>query len=334
MKIALFSAKAYEKQFFDEANQAFDHALKFIDASLNPNTAGLADRQACVCCFVSDILNQQTLNLLKDQGIKLIALRSAGYNHVNLEAAKMLQLPVVNVPVYSPHAVAEHAVGLLLSLNGKIHIAHARVQNHNFNLDGLMGRNLAGKTVGVIGTGNIGAIFAAIMHGFGCTVIAHDLVQNPELVKTGRVTYVALDTLYAQADIISLHLPLCPSTHHMIDMTAFSRMKQGVLLINTARGGLVESQALIAALESGHLGGIAMDVYEHEEGLFFQDLSGQVLQDPILNRLLTFSTVLITPHQAFFTQEALINIAKTTLQNVSDFERGKPLINQLGKGQK
>jgi D-lactate dehydrogenase len=329
MKVALFSTHHFEKTFFVKRSAAFHQDITFFEATLSPLTTSLADGFGCVCCFVDDQLDSTTLGSLKEKGIRLIALRSAGYNNVDLEAADHLGLVVVRVPAYSPHAVAEYAVGILLSLNRKIHKAYARVREQNFSLDGLMGYDLFGKTVGVIGTGRIGSIFATIMKGFGCEVIAYDPKPNATLAKQTIVTYVALEELYRRCDVISLHLPLVPETRHLIDSTAMGKMKKGLVLINTGRGALIDSCALVEALKSGHLGGAGLDVYEEEEGIFFKDLSNEVLKDDVLARLLTFPNVLMTSHQAFLTQEALEGIAETTLQNIADFEAGRELINKV-----
>lgn len=329
MKIAFFSTHHFEKDFFIKGNANHHHDLSFFETPLNQQTVPLAKGFEGVCCFVSDRVDALTLQSLKDQGVRLIALRSAGYNNVDLSLADQLGIAVVRVPAYSPHAVAEHAVALLLAINRKIHKAYARVRELNFSLEGLMGFDIRGKTVGVIGTGKIGGAFAQIMNGFGARVIAYDPFPNKTLVESKTLVYVPLQDIYQQADIISLHLPLAPETHHMIDRAALAQMKPGLILINTGRGALIDSLALIEALKSGHLGAAGLDVYEEEEGIFFQDLSDQVLKDDVLARLLTFPNVLMTSHQAFLTREALEQIASTTLQNISDFSLGRPLVNQV-----
>ncbi|MBI3556279.1 MAG: 2-hydroxyacid dehydrogenase [Deltaproteobacteria bacterium] len=330
MKTAIFSTHKFETDFFEQANMEFQHALTFFEPRLTGQTAPLAKGYDAICAFVSDRLDEKTLAVLKAQGTKLIALRSAGYNHVDLEACARFNLPVVRVPEYSPYAVAEHAVCLILGLNRKIHRAFNRVREFNFSLDGLVGFDLHGKTVGVIGTGKIGAVFARIMRGFGCRVLAYDPKQNTVLQRTYGIEYVDLDTLYRQSDVISLHAPLSPATHHLINDSALSRLKRGSMLINTSRGALIDANALISALKNGSLGSAGLDVYEEEEGIFFENLSDQVMQDDTLARLLTFPNVLVTSHQAFLTVEALANIAHTTLKNISDFELGLPLQNQVG----
>lgn len=327
MKIALFGTHRFERAFFEEANQEFRHEVIYFDPCLDRLTAKLAQGFDVVCSFVNDHVDAETIRILKDEGVRLIALRSAGYNHVDLKAASRSGIPVVRVPEYSPYAVAEHAVALILALNRKIHHAYIRVRELNFSLDGLVGFDLHGKTVGIIGTGRIGSVLARIMSGFGCKILAHDIQPNPDLA-TGA-SYVDLPALYRQSDIISLHLPLTGKTRHLIDAKAIALMKAGVMLINTGRGALIDSKALIDALKTRQIGAAGLDVYEEEEGVFFNDLSDRVLNDDILARLLTFPNVLITSHQAFLTREALTNIARTTFQNISDFESGRPLRNEV-----
>ncbi len=329
MNIAFFSTHNFEKDFFVAANARPQFKLTFFEPALNQQTAPLAKGFECVCCFVSDQLDGVTLQLLKQGGVRLIALRSAGYNNVDLESADRLGITVVRVPAYSPHAVAEHAVGLLLSLNRKIHKAYARVREMNFSLERLMGFDLFGKTVGVVGTGRIGSVFATIMQGFGCRVLAFDPRPNAELASKGIITDVSLEELYKKSDIISLHLPLFPETRHMINASALAQMKREVILLNTGRGELIDSVALIEVLKTGQIGGAALDVYEEEEGIFFKDLSDQILKDDGLARLLSFPNVLMTSHQAFLTKEALEKIAAITLQNISEFGAGNKLHNQV-----
>ena len=321
MRIAFFSARPYETEFFTLANAARGHELHFLDTRLSPATASLADGYDVVCLFVNDLANAQVLARLAHGGARLIALRSAGFNHVDMTAARELGLTVVRVPAYSPHAVAEHAVALLLMLDRHLHRAYNRVREGNFMLDGLMGFDLSGKTVGVVGTGAIGTVFARIMIGFGCTVIATDVMPS-EACKQLGVTYVPFTELLGRSDIVALHCPLTPETLHLIDDVALARMRAGALLINTSRGAVIDTRAAIDALKSGHLGGLALDVYEEEAGLFFADHSAEVIGDDIFARLLTFPNVVITGHQAFFTREALRAIAETTLGNVSAFEAG------------
>lgn len=328
MKVAVFDTHAYDKKALLEENETVGHDLTFLEPRLTAETARLARGFAAVCSFVNDNLDRKTLTLLKEGGTRLVALRSAGYNHVDMDAARELDFVVARVPDYSPYAVAEHAVGLILCLNRKIHRAFNRVREMNFSLEGLVGFDLHGKTVGVIGTGKIGTVFARIMKGFGCSLLGYDIVPNPSLVADG-MRYVALDELLRDADIVSLHVPLLPSTEHMLDDRAFSLMKPGAMLINTSRGALVETHALITSLKHGRIGSAGLDVYEEEEGIFFKDLSEAIVQDDLLARLLTFPNVIITSHQAFLTREALGNIARTTLENITAFERGVPLVNRV-----
>lgn len=327
MKIAFFDTHSFERVHFKSINAEFGHEISFFEPRLTHSTARLASGHAVVCSFANDKLDEKALGVLKQEGVRLIALRSAGFNHVDLKVAGDLGLKVVRVPAYSPYSVAEHAAALVLSLNRRIHRAYQRVREGNFSLDGLVGFDLHGKTVGVVGTGRIGSAFVQIMLGFGCKVIAYDPRPDKELAKS--IEYIALDALYARADIVSLHLPLTPSTRHLIDDSALSKMKRGVMLINTGRGALIETAALVKALKNGHVGFAGLDVYEEEEGIFFADLSNEVLQDDQLARLLTFPNVLVTSHQGFLTEEALTSIARTTLQNVSDFEQGRPLVNEV-----
>lgn len=329
MKIRFFNAHRYEREAFEQANVRFGHEIEYIEPRLTEQTASLAAGAEVVCSFVSDKLDEAALGELQRAGVRLIALRCAGYNHVDLEAAARLDLPVVRVPEYSPYAVAEHGVALILTLDRKIHRAYSRVREGNFSLDGLVGFDLRGKTVGIIGTGKIGSIFARIMRGFGCRLLGHDAFPSEALARELGLEYVDLDQLYAEADIISLNVPLTPSTRHIIDAESLARMKRGVMIINTGRGALIDTRALIAALKTGHVGSAGLDVYEEEEGIFFADLSGEVIQDDVLARLLTFPNVIITAHQGFLTREALANIAHTTLENVSVFERGEPLRNEV-----
>ena len=329
MKVAFFSIHNFEKEFFSSYKSHQGHDLTFFEAALNEMTAPLAAGFDCVCCFVSDHLDDRTLQSLKSSGVRLIALRSAGYNNVDLTAADRLGLSVVRVPAYSPHAVAEYAVGLLLALNRKIPKAYSRVRELNFSLEGMIGFDLFGKTIGVIGTGRIGSVFAKIMKGFGCNVLAFDQIPNTVLMEQKVLKYVSLEELYQKSDVISLHVPLSPETNHMINAKALTKMKRGLILLNTGRGALIDSVALIDSLKSGQLAGAGLDVYEEEEGIFYKDLSDQVLKDDVLARLLTFPNVLLTSHQAFLTREALENIAETTFKNISDFEAGFDSANQV-----
>lgn len=328
MKVAFFSAKPYDQQSFEATNQAFGHDLHFFESRLTATTAALAEGFPAVCVFINDNLGATTLRQIGGTGTRLVALRCAGFNNVDLETAKELDMTVVRVPAYSPYAVAEHTVGLILMLNRKLYRAYNRVRDDNFSLNGLLGFDLHGKTVGVVGTGKIGQCFAQIMNGFGCKLLAYDVYQNPACLEMG-VQYVDLPDLLAQSDIISLHCPLMPSTHYMINRDSLRRFKPGAMLINTSRGGLVDTQAVIAALKSGQVGYFGADVYEEEENLFFEDLSGTVIQDDTFQLLQSYPNVVITAHQAFFTQDALSNIAQTTLSNISDVEAGKPCENEI-----
>ncbi len=325
MRVALFDSHGYDRESFAAVNAGFGHTLTFLEPRLTAVTAPLAAGHDAVCSFVNDQVDADALERLHAAGVRIVALRSAGYNHVDLAAAARLGLPVVRVPEYSPYAVAEHAVALVLALNRKIHRAAARVRELNFSLEGLVGFDLHGKIVGLVGTGKIGRVAARIFAGFGCQVLVHDRAPVDALVAELGVRPVDLATLYREADIISLHVPLTPATHHMIDHAALAAMKPGVMLINTGRGALIDSRALIAALKSGHVAAAGLDVYEEEEGVFFHDLSAQVLQDDVLARLLTFPNVVVTSHQAFLTREALANIATTPLASLAAFERGRPL---------
>lgn len=328
MQVAVFSTKPYDRHFLEAAN-GDGHALTFYEARLTRETTALAHGFPAICAFVNDTLDAAVVHALASGGSGLVALRSTGFNNVDLEAAAAAGLTVMRVPEYSPYAVAEHAVGLMLALNRKLPRAAARVREGNFSLDGLLGFDLHGRCAGVVGTGRIGAAVARILTGFGCRVLAHDRRENPACAALG-VTYVDLPQLFREADIITLHCPLLPETWHLIDEAALDAMKPGVMLINTSRGGLLDTAAVIEALKSGQIGYLGLDVYEEEEQLFFQDLSGAVLQDDVFARLLTFPNVLITGHQAFFTREALTTIAEVTLANVSAFERGERSGNEIG----
>ncbi len=329
MRTLVFDIHDFEKVIFEEQNKIFCHDLTYLESKLTPLTASLADGFDCVCPFVNDKLTGETLAQLKKGGTKLIALRSAGFNHVDMKEAARLGLKVVRVPEYSPYAVAEHAVALILTLNRKTHKAYNRVREGNFSLSGLVGFDLHGKKVGVIGTGKIGKVFANIMRGFGCEVFLCDLRPDMEFAKETGSKYCDISEIYKSCDIISLHTPLNDKTKHIIGKEALARMKKGVMLINTGRGGLIDTRELIRGLKSGHIGSAGLDVYEEEAGIFFQDFSGKILDDDILARLMTFPNVLITSHQAFLTQEALGKIVETTLGNVSDFEAGKSLQNEV-----
>jgi len=328
MKIAFFSSQPYDEQFFIQHNATEGHELTFFPAQLNNLTAHLTQGYEAVCVFVNDVLNEEVIKIVAGHGIKVIALRCAGFNNVDLKAAATAGIKVVRVPAYSPHAVAEHAVALLLTLNRKTHKAYNRVRESDFSLNGLMGFDLYKKKVGVIGTGEIGRAFLNIMLGFGCEVLAYDPFPNKEVEAKG-VKYYSLQEVLAQADILSLHCPLTESTRYLISEQSLAKMKQGVYIINTGRGALINSKDTIAGLKSGRIGGLAMDVYEQEDKLFFHDLSGQIIMDDVISRLLTFPNVIITGHQGFFTSEALTQIALVTLANLKAFKNGEILKNEV-----
>ena len=324
-RVAMFSTKPYDRRSFEAANAAHGHALTFLEPRLTADTVVLAQGAEAVCAFVNDDLSAPVLEALAAGGTRLIALRCAGFNNVDLRAAGRLGLAVARVPAYSPHAVAEFTIGLLLSLVRGIHRAHQRTRDGNFALDGLLGFDLHGRTAGVIGTGRIGALVArTLAAGFQCRVLAHDLHPDPALQAIG-VVYTDIRTIAAESDIITLHCPLTPETHHMVRAETLARAKRGLVLVNTSRGGLIDAEAAIEALKTGRLGGLAIDVYEQEADLFFEDFSNQILADDVLARLLTFPNVLVTGHQAFFTREALTAIAGTTLDNAARFAAGEPL---------
>jgi len=318
MRVAVFSTKSYDKTYLDSAN-AGQHQLVYLEPRLDSTTAFAADGAQAVCAFVNDILDAEVIAILAKQRVQLITLRCAGFNHVDLEAAKLHGITVARVPEYSPHSVAEHAVALMLTLNRKIHRASARVREANFSLDGLLGFDMHGKTVGVIGTGKIGQCVAKIMSGFGCRVLAFDPYPNQQCIEAGA-SYVTLQTLLSSSDIVSLHCPLTPETHHLIDEKAIKQMRAGVMLINISRGAVIDTRAIIRGLKSGVIGSLGLDVYEEEENLFFRDLSNTFIHDDVFARLLTFPNVVITGHQAFFTDEALTEIASTTIANISAYE--------------
>ena len=327
MIVTVFSTKSYDRMFMKPAAGAA-HVLNFVESRLTPETAVLAKGSDAVCVFVNDQVDAAVLRQFKDIGIRIVALRSAGFNNVDLTAAKTLGITVARVPAYSPEAVSEHAVALILALDRNIHRAYARVREGNFALDGLLGFNLHGRTVGIVGTGRVGAGVARIMLGFGCKVIAYDVMPNAECAAMG-VTYTSLDTLLGEADIVSLHCPLTDATRHLINAASIARMKHGAMLINTSRGAMIDTTAVIQGLKNGTIGHLGLDVYEEEEDLFFEDMSSEVIQDDAFERLLMFSNVLVTGHQGFFTHEALAAIAETTMANLSSFEETGQATNQL-----
>ncbi len=328
MKIAVCSAQSYDREFLLAANASFNHELVFFDVHLSEESVQLFTGFPVVCAFVNDVLNDSVLKTMAGHGLRLVALRCAGFNNVDIAAAAKYGIRVVRVPAYSPNSVAEHTLALMLTLNRKTHRAFNRIRDGNFSLEGLLGFELHSQTVGIIGTGRIGQAVAQILAGFGCRLLAYDVSQNNQCKALG-VNYVELAELYRESDIITLHCPLNQQTHHLIDATALSQMKRGVMLINTSRGGVVDASAVVAALKSGHIGHLGLDVYEQEGDLFFHDLSDQVIQDDVFQRLLTFPNVLITGHQGFFTREAMLNIAQTTLQNISLFEEAGQCQNEV-----
>lgn len=319
MRVAVFSSKSYDRQFLEAANGG-KHQFMYLEPRLDASTAIAADGAAAVCAFVNDHLDAEVLAILARQSVKLVALRCAGFNNVDLLAAKEIGIEIARVPEYSPYSVAEHAVAMMLTLNRKIHRASARVREGNFALEGLLGFDFHGKTVGVVGTGKIGLCFIRIMVGFGCKVLAFDPYPNPECVAAGA-QYVELAELLQQSDIVSLHCPLTPQTHHLINEQAIATMKRGAMLINISRGGIIDTRAVIHGLKSGIIGSLGLDVYEEEDNLFFRDLSNSMIHDDVFARLLTFPNVVVTGHQAFFTQEALTEIARITIENLSSFEQ-------------
>lgn len=326
MKLTFFSAQPYDRIFFERYNDALGFELQFTEASLDEHTASLAKGSDAICVFVNDKVTAAVITTLKENGVKVIALRCAGFNNIDIEAAKQNQIHVCRVPAYSPEAVAEHAVAMILTLNRKTHKAYNRVREQNFSLNGLLGFNLHGKTIGVVGTGNIGKVFCRIMLGFGCTVKAFDLVANKEMEAIG-VTYHPLMEIL-QSDIISLHCPLNEQTHHLIGPATIDYIKKGAVLINTGRGALIDTKTMIQALKKGHISALGLDVYEQEEKLFFRDLSTKIIEDDDIQRLMSFPNVLITAHQAFFTDEALSQIAMTTLNNVQQLLKNSNLKDQ------
>ena len=329
VSIAFFDTKPYDREFFDAINvDGYGYNFRYFENRLKIETVSIADGCRIVCAFVNDRLTADVINKLKELNVGLIALRCAGYNNVDLRAAYRT-MRVVRVPEYSPYAVAEHAVALILSLNRKTHKAYYRTRDGNFSIGGFMGFDMAGKTAGIIGTGKIGKIAAKILHGFDMRVLVYDPYPDQEFAKITKVEYVDLEELYVKSDVISLHCPLTHDTYHIIDEKSLGKMKDGVMIVNTGRGGLINTKALIDALKSGKVGAAGLDVYEEESEYFFEDFSTQVLDDDVLARLLTFSNVLITSHQGFFTREAMQNIARTTLENIRDFLDGKPLKNEI-----
>ncbi len=329
-KIIFYSSKPYEKEFFEVENNNFNFKIDYYEVKLNQDTVVLSKGYDAVCAFIHDNLNSDVLKFLKQNNIDVVALRSAGYNNVDLKKAYEYKIHILRVPKYSPYAVAEHTIALILALNRKIHKAYIRTRELNFEIEGLIGFDLYSKKAGVIGTGNIGKIVAKILSlGFGMEVLLYDVYPDYDFAKSINSKYANLDEIYKECDIITLHCPLTKDTYHLIDKQAFSKMKNGVMLINTSRGQLINTKDLIEALKSGKVGYAGLDVYEEEDEYFFEDYSTKGLPDDILARLLTFPNVLITSHQAFFTKEALQNIAKTTMKNLYDYFNGNPLENEV-----
>ena len=324
MKIAFFDTKPYDQRFFNEILGEYGYKVKFFENKLNEDTYSLAKGYDCVCAFVNDTLNKEVIDGLYEGGVKLIAMRCAGYNNVDFEACHG-KIRVVRVPAYSPYAVAEHAAALMVTLNRKTHKAHNRTRESNFNINGLLGFDLHGKTLGIIGTGKIGQILGNIGNGYGMKVIAYDKFPNESL----DIEYTELNTLYEQSDIISMHCPLLKDTHHMINGESIDKMKDGVMIINTSRGGLIDSESLIDAIKTRKVGAAGLDVYEEESDYFFEDFSDEIITDDVLARLLSFNNVLVTSHQGFFTKEALSNISRTTMDNIKAFANGQDLDNEI-----
>lgn len=328
MKTAVFSSKPYDEESLLAANAGAGHEFTFFEERLNGHTAIFAKGHPAVCGFVNDVFNAEVLQQLHDEGVKVIALRCAGFNQVDVRKAAELGIKVTRVPAYSPYAVAEFALSLILTLNRRIHRAYNRIRTGNFTIDGLLGFDLHGKTVGVIGTGKIGVVFATLFQGFGVKVLGYDPYPNPKFQEAGG-TYVDLPELLRISDIISLHCPLSPDTFHIINDESIAQMKKGVMLINTSRGALVDAKAVIRGLKSQHIGYLGLDVYEQEAEIFYENFSEQVIMDDVLQRLITFPNVLVTSHQAYFTDTALQNIAETTIGNISAFEKGEQLKNEV-----
>jgi D-lactate dehydrogenase len=327
-KIAFFDAKPYDIETFNEVNKGYNFSIKYFPQHLNADTAALAKGYDAVCAFVNDKLDRDVLREFYKDGIKMVSLRSAGYNNVDLKEAYQ-KVHVARVPAYSPNAVAEHTAALMLALNRKVHKAYYRTRDNNFSINGFIGFDMAGKTAGIIGTGKIGRVVINILKGFGVNILAYDFAPDKAYAKSAGIKYVPLDELFKRSDIITLHCPLTKETDHMINSAAIKKMKKGVMIINTGRGRLIDTKALISGLKTNKIGYAGLDVYEEEDKYFFEDFSGKILGDDTLARLLTFNNVLITSHQGFFTKEAITNIADTTLSNIGDYFRGRPLKNEI-----
>lgn len=328
MKIAVFGTQFYEEEYFNKYNIGNQHELVFFKESLNSKTTHLAKGFKAVCVFVTDTIDKNCIEKLAEIGVKLIDLRCAGYNNIDLESAKDNDIIVLRVPAYSPQAIAEQSVALILTLNRKTHKAYNQVRENNFSLQNLMGFNLYGKTIGVVGTGKIGRSFCNIMLGFGCKIIAYDIKENDDLKQKG-VHYKTYDEFLSTSDIISIHCPLTPKKKHLFNTKAFEKLKKGTMIINTSRGAIINAEDAIIALKKEQIGYLGMDVYEKESAIFFKDCSQTVIQDDVFERLLSFNNVLITPHQAFYTEEAVSEISKITLKNFTDFENNSVLENEV-----
>ena len=327
-KIAFFRAKPYDIASFDKVNEKYNYDIKYFKGHLNPNNVVLTQDADAVCIFVNDTADAAVIDAMADNGVKLLALRCAGFNNVDLEAAKG-KLPVVRVPAYSPYAVAEYSLALMLSLNRKIHRAYWRTRDGNFSLNGLMGFDMHGKTVGIIGTGKIAKILIRILKGLGMHILAYDVYPDYKFAEEEGITYTTLDELYKNSNIISLHCPLTEQTRYIINDDSIAKMKDGVMIINTGRGQLIHTNALIEGLKEKKISAAGLDVYEEEGGYFYEDKSDKIIDDDVLARLLSFNNVIVTSHQAFFTKEAMHNIAETTLQNIEDFRQNRPLVNEV-----
>jgi D-lactate dehydrogenase len=328
MRVAIFGTQFYERDYFNKYNIENKHELVFFEENLNSETTHFAKGFSAVCVFVTDIIDRNCIEKLAKLNVKAIILRSAGYNNVDIESARENKIKVLRVPAYSPQAVAEHAIALILTLNRKTHKAYNQVRENNFSLQNLMGFNLYGKTIGVVGTGKIGRAFCTIMLGFGCKIIAFDIKENEQMKRNG-VHFKTFDELLSESDIISIHCPLTPQTNHLFDKKTFNKIKKGAMIINTSRGAIINTKDAISALKSEQIGYLGIDVYEGEANLFFKDQSQSIIQDDVFERLLSFHNVLITPHQAFYTQEAVTEIAKTTIKNFTDFEENEVLENEV-----
>lgn len=327
-KIAFFGAKPYDIASFDRVNEKYNYDIRYYKGHLNPNNVVLTQDADAVCIFVNDTADATVINALVENDVKLLALRCAGFNNVDLAAAKD-KLPVVRVPAYSPYAVAEYSLALMLSLNRKIHRAYWRTRDGNFSLNGLMGFDMHGKTIGIIGTGKIAKILIKILKGFGMRILAYDVFPDHKFAEEERITYTTLDELYRESDIISLHCPLTEETRYLINDSSIDKMKDGVMIINTGRGQLIHTNALIEGLKEKKISAAGLDVYEEEGDYFYEDKSDKIIDDDVLARLLSFNNVIVTSHQAFFTKEAMQNIAETTLQNIEDFRLNRPLVNEV-----